>query len=193
MEFFDYTGKNIVPSKGDILISDPFLADPNFARTVIILCEHNEEGTFGFVLNKSAGIKLSDVIDDIGDTDLDVYIGGPVQQDTLHFIHRKGELLEGSIEVRDGLFWGGDFDQLLFLLKEKIVKTEDFKFFIGYSGWSEGQLMDEIELNSWIISRNVSLHQVFDTDVRQLWKDVLHNMGGKFKVISNFPVDPRLN
>jgi putative transcriptional regulator len=193
MEFFDYTDKNIEPRKGDILISDPFLADPNFVRTVILLCEHNDEGTFGFVLNKSAKIKLDDIIEDVEGTDLDVYIGGPVQQDTLHFIHRKGELLEGSMEVREGLFWGGDFDQLQFLLKEKIVSAEDFKFFIGYSGWSEGQLMDEMKLNSWIISRNVSLQQVFDTDERRLWKEVLHNMGGKFKMISNFPVDPRLN
>jgi putative transcriptional regulator len=193
MEIFDYSSDMKDPLRGDMLISDPFLSDPNFLRTAILLCEHNEEGTLGFVLNKPADLKLHDVLDDVESSDIDLFIGGPVQQDTLHFIHRRGDMIDGGIQVREGLYWGGDFDQLLFLLREKLIDGDDLKLFMGYSGWSPGQLMDEMQMNSWIISRNVSIQQVFDTNARQLWKDVLSKMGGKFKAISNFPVDPRLN
>jgi putative transcriptional regulator len=193
MELFDYTDKNLIPQKGDLLISEPFLADPNFARTVILLCEHNEEGSFGFVLNKPSSVQLGDAVQEFDGAAFEVFVGGPVQQDTLHFIHRQGDMIEGSIEIRDGLYWGGDFEQLKFLVNENMIKEDDFKFFIGYSGWSEGQLMEEMNLKSWIISRNVNIEQVFDTDTETLWQEVLQMMGGKYKIISNFPVDPRLN
>jgi len=193
MEFFDFSDKDIIPKKGDVLISEPFQADPNFMRTVIILCEHNDDGSIGFVLNKPAALKLKDIITEFKGIDQEVFIGGPVQQDTLHFIHRKGSLMEGSAKIAEGLYWGGNFDELTFLLKDKLVNSQDFKFFVGYSGWAPGQLMEEIEMNSWVISRNVNIGQVFDTDATMLWKEVLENLGGKFKVISNYPVDPRLN
>ncbi len=193
MEFFDYNDKNLIPQKGDLLISEPFLADPNFMRTVIILCEHNDEGSIGFVLNKMSSLTLEDVVAEFKGVKQKVYIGGPVQQDTLHFIHRKGELIAESAKIAEGLYWGGNFDELTFLLRDQLVNSQDFKFFIGYSGWAPGQLMDEIKVNSWIISRNVSIEQVFDTDATVLWKEVLKNLGGKYKVMSNYPVDPRLN
>lgn len=193
MELFDYTDKNLIPQKGDLLISEPFLADPNFIRTVILLCEHNEEGSFGFIINKPSGVLLGEAVQEFHDSKFEVFVGGPVQQDTLHFIHRQGEAIEGSVKIRDGLYWGGDFEQLKFLVNEQIIQEKDFKFFVGYSGWAEGQLMEEMNLKSWIISRNVNIEQVFDTDTESLWQEVLHTMGGKYKVISNFPVDPRLN
>ena len=193
MELFDYTNDKIEPRKGDLLISEPFLADPNFARTVILLCEHNDEGSFGFVLNKQAQIKLNELIEGVGDRQDDIYIGGPVQQNTLQFIHRNDRLIEGGSEVRDGIFWGGNFEQMLTMMESKLINPDDIKFFVGYSGWVSGQLKSELEINSWIISRNVNIEQIFDTDVNSLWKEVLNTMGGKFKIVANFPVDPRLN
>ena len=193
MELFNYTNDKIEPRKGDLLISEPFLADPNFARTVILLCEHNDEGSFGFVLNKLSQIKLNELIEGVGDRQDDIYIGGPVQQNTLQFIHRNDGLIEGGSEVRDGIFWGGNFEQMLTMMESKLIKPDDIKFFVGYSGWVSGQLKSELEINSWIISRNVNIEQIFDTDVNSLWKEVLNTMGGKFKVVANFPVDPRLN
>ena len=193
MELFNYTNDKIEPRKGDLLISEPFLADPNFARTVILLCEHNDEGSFGFVLNKLSQIKLNELIEGVGDRQDDIYIGGPVQQNTLQFIHRNDGLIEGGSEVRDGIFWGGNFEQMLTMMESKLIKPDDINFFVGYSGWVSGQLKSELEINSWIISRNVNIEQIFDTDVNSLWKEVLNTMGGKFKVVANFPVDPRLN
>ena len=193
MELFNYSNDKIEPRKGDLLISEPFLADPNFARTVILLCEHNDEGSFGFVLNKLSQIKLNELIEGVGDRQDDIYIGGPVQQNTLQFIHRNDGLIEGGSEVRDGIFWGGNFEQMLTMMESKLIEPDDIKFFVGYSGWVSGQLKSELEINSWIISRNVNIEQIFDTDVTSLWKEVLNTMGGKFKIVANFPVDPRLN
>lgn len=193
MELFNYSNSKIEPRKGDLLISEPFLIDPNFVRTVILLCEHNEDGTLGFVLNKPAQIVLNELIEEAGSRDDKIFIGGPVQQNTLQYMHRLGGLIEGGIEIAKDLFWGGNFDQIMALLDGELIKKEDIKFFVGYSGWAPGQLKDELELNSWIIYRNVSVKQIFDLSVDSLWKEVLNNMGGKYKIISNFPVDPRLN
>lgn len=193
MELFNYSYDKIEPRKGDILLSEPFLADPNFARTVIFLCEHTNEGSFGFVLNKPARVKLSELLESVKSRQDGIYVGGPVQQNTLQFIHRNDGLIEGGIEVKKGIFWGGNFEQMHTMIESNLIKGTDIKFFVGYSGWAAGQLKSELEVNSWIISRNVNIEQIFDTDVKSLWKEVLHKMGGKYKIVSNFPVDPRLN
>ncbi len=193
MELFNYANDKIEPQKGDLLISEPFLMDPNFVRTVILLCEHNEEGSFGFVLNKPASIKFNELFEDAGNIAKEVFIGGPVQQNTLQFIHRNNGLLEGGIEVKEGIYWGGNFEQMLAMFEGNLIKKDEIKFFAGYSGWAAGQLKNELEINSWIISRNVSIDQIFHTDTSTLWKEVLNTMGGKFKIVANFPVDPRLN
>lgn len=193
MELFNYSTDKSEPRKGDLLISEPFLADPNFARTVIYLCEHNDDGSFGFVLNKPAKLNLNELLEGVGGREDDIYIGGPVQQNTLQFIHKNDGLIEGGVEVKDGVFWGGNFEQMLAMIEGNLIKSDDIKYFVGYSGWAAGQLKGELEVNSWIISRNVNVKQIFDTNVKSLWKEVLHTMGGKFKIVANFPVDPRLN
>jgi putative transcriptional regulator len=193
MELFNYTNDKIEPQKGDLLISEPFLNDPNFVRTVVLLCEHNDEGSFGFVLNKPSQITIHELIEEVEQRDDTVFVGGPVQQNTLQFIHRNKDLIEGGMEISEGLYWGGNFEQMLTILDGNLIDKNEIKFFVGYSGWASGQLKDELELNSWIIFRNVGVEKIFDTNVESLWKEVLKTMGGKYKIISNFPVDPRLN
>jgi len=193
MELFNYSFDKIEPQKGDLLISEPFLADPNFSRTVILLCEHNEDGSFGFVLNKLAQVSLNELIDGVGKRRDGIYVGGPVQQNTLQFIHKNDRLIEGGAEVKEGIFWGGNFEQMLAMMESELIPPSDIKFFVGYSGWAANQLKRELEINSWIISRNVNIDQIFHTDVASLWKEVLNTMGGKYKIVANFPVDPRLN
>jgi putative transcriptional regulator len=191
MDFFKFKN-DLKPEKGRLLISEPFLPDPNFERTVVLLCEHSEEGSFGFVLNKISTVKLEDVLEGISDFKESIYIGGPVQLDTLHFIH-KAEYLEGGVNLGNGLYWGGNFEQLLILIQNDQIKTEDFKFFIGYSGWSEGQLEDELEANSWIVTPQANIDIVFKQNIEELWKVVLKGLGGRYDVYSNYPTDPRLN
>jgi putative transcriptional regulator len=181
------------PSKGDLLISEPFLPDPNFERSVILICEHNEDGSLGFVLNKPTAHTLNDVMDEASGFRVDLYSGGPVQENTLHFIHRLGDQIAESISVGEELFWGGDFEQVLSLINTGQLKMEDARFFIGYSGWSPGQLENELKENSWFVYKNATAEDVFDTSANDLWRKVLKNMGGKYRMFSNYPIDPRLN
>jgi putative transcriptional regulator len=191
MEFFNYKNR-ILPGKGKILVSEPYLPDPNFERTIILLCEHNDEGSFGFIMNKPSVAKLADVMQDLKDIDAPVFIGGPVQQDTLHYIHRLSDL-EESIEVMDGIYWGGNFDQLVSLIETKQVAASDIKFFLGYSGWSVGQIEEELKEDSWIVSDKVNEELLFDIKAESMWQYALKRMGGRFSVYSNYPQDPRLN
>jgi len=191
MEYFKFNN-NLKPKKGSFLVSEPFLPDPNFERTVVLLCEHNEEGSFGFVLNKISTVMLEDIIEDINEFEYPVYVGGPVQQDTLHFLH-KADYLEGGVEIGDGLYWGGNFEQLLILIESKAINPDDFRFFVGYSGWGPGQLDDELEADSWIVAHDATKQLVFENDNDSLWKTVLEKLGGRFSLYSKYPTDPRLN
>ena len=191
MEFFQYKNK-LTPKKGRLLASEPYLPDPNFERTIILLTEHNEEGSVGFVLNKLSESLLTEVIEDVKNLESKIYIGGPVQQDTLHFLHRNSTL-PGAVEVLDGIFWGGNFGQLLLMVESNQIDAADIKFFLGYSGWSPGQLEEEIKADSWIISDRISPELIFETPPEMMWKKSLQTLGGRFSVYSNYPVDPNMN
>lgn len=191
MEFFKYANK-ITPEKGRLLISEPFLQDPNFDRTVVLLCEHNEEGSFGFVLNKPAIVKVHDLMDELKNFDEVIFIGGPVQQDTLHFIHRAPEIESGT-EVIKNINWGGNFENVLFLSDTNQLEPSQIRFFLGYSGWGPGQLEEELAEDAWIVCDFVTEELLFETEATNLWKKALSNMGGRFSVYANYPVDPNLN
>jgi len=191
MDFFSYINK-LQPSKGKILVSEPFLPDPGFERTIILLCEHNADGSFGFVLNKPSLASIGDVMGELANFEVPLFVGGPVQQDTLHYLHRCA-FIKDAIPVADDVYWGGDFENLKFLMETSQVSSSDVKFFLGYSGWSEGQLENEIKASTWIVSDSINGRLVFETDPGQMWKDSLKRMGGRYSVYSNYPVDPRLN
>lgn len=183
----------VEPQKGDFLVSEPYLPDPNFERTVVYLCEHDENGTFGFVLNKPTESSFGDVVKEVPDMEVALYLGGPVQQNTLHFLHKRPDLLKGGKKVSEGIYWGGDFDELLEVINTGQFSEGDFKFFAGYSGWDKDQLNEELKVKSWIVYKRASQDLLFEVDSENLWKEVLHNLGGKFKLIANYPIDPRLN
>jgi putative transcriptional regulator len=191
MEFFKYKNK-IKPEKGRLLISEPFLPDPNFERTVVLLCDHNEEGSFGFVLNKPSILKVSEVMEEALNLDEVVYVGGPVQQDTLHFIHRNINI-ENANGILEGISWGGSFESLVLLMQTHQISQANIRFFLGYSGWGPGQLEKELEEDSWIVCDYVSDKFLFETEPTLMWKKALESMGGRFSVYSNYPTDPRLN
>ncbi|MEM7298422.1 MAG: YqgE/AlgH family protein [Bacteroidota bacterium] len=192
MDYFS-TDQIIEPERGDLLISEPYLPDPNFTRTVVYLCEHDENGTFGLVLNNKANVGLGEVLDEVEDYKADLFVGGPVQQDTLHYIHRSGELADSARLIKNDVFWGGEYDKLLQLLNTKSIDQQDIRFFVGYSGWAPDQLMDELKEKSWIVLKGASAEMIFDWDNHDLWKECLKTMGGKFRLMSNYPKDPRMN
>lgn len=192
MDFF-YPSQNHKPEKGDLLISEPYLPDPNFERTVILLCAHDENGSFGLVLNKSSDINFKEAVKDIPALDKKLFYGGPVQQDTLHFVHRSSDHEISGQMVKEDIRWGGNFERIVTLINLKQIVEEDFKFFIGYSGWDADQLQQEIKSKSWIIHKNVTASMIFDTPPEDLWKLALNQLGGKYKMISKYPTDPKMN
>lgn len=177
---------------GLLLISDPFLKDPNFIRTVVLLCEHQEQGSFGLVLNKPLGIMLEDLVLEAEGLQIPVSEGGPVQKDTLHFLHRRPDLIEGGIEIADHIYWGGDFALTLALLHSKELSPADTRFFIGYSGWGETQLQQELDERSWI-TRPAKNNLIFEKEVHSIWKEALAELGGEYRQMVNYPIDPQLN
>lgn len=179
-------------SAGEILIADPFLRDPNFMRTVVFICEHQDTGSFGFVLNKKYEQHLGDLIADLEGNTFPVYYGGPVQLDTVHFLHQRPELISGGLEVTDGIYWGGDFSDVVELLKTNRLGEIDIRFFIGYSGWSEGQLDEEMKIKSWITSK-ATRPLIFPKNTENTWKDALRQLGGEYEQMVNYPIDPQLN
>ena len=178
--------------KGTLLLAEPFMKDPNFKRSVVLLCEHSEEGTMGFTLSRPVGIALNKVIDGVGDCELPLYFGGPVQRDTLHFIHDMGDLIKDSTEVADGIYWGGDFEQVKLLAATGQLDDANILFFLGYSGWSAGQLSEEMGDNSWITHKAAG-DLIFVDQQEELWKQALKHMGGDYALMVNFPEDPTLN
>ncbi|MEL6624102.1 MAG: YqgE/AlgH family protein [Bacteroidota bacterium] len=179
------------PAPGRFLISEPFMADQNFQRTVVFLVEHNEQGSLGFVLNRQISSKIHEVVDDVLPHESPVFIGGPVEPNTLHFIHQFPEV-PGSKEVFEGVFFGGDFDVLRQGMNTGNYTADQLLFFVGYSGWGAGQLEGELERKSWIVAPE-GFEYIFRKDYESLWQDILRGMGHKYRVVSNYPMDPRLN
>lgn len=166
--------------------------DSNFQRSVVLLIEHNAQGSLGFVMNRKLKVRIHEVIDDMPIFEAPVFIGGPVEQSTLHFIHRIGPGLPGSQQVCEDIYWGGDFEMLKEMITLNQIEAEDILFFVGYSGWGSGQLETELERKSWIIAPE-NAQFVFQPSYSDMWRQILQSMGTKYQVISNYPVDPRLN
>ncbi len=177
---------------GKLLIADPFLRDPNFKRSVIIICEHQDSGSFGFVLNKEYPQPLGELISDLHHSDFPVYYGGPVQRDTIHFLHQCPDLITGGFEICDGIYWGGDFSDVVELVNLQKLSPKDIRFFLGYSGWGEGELEEEMKQKSWITSW-ANKRLIFRQDADNTWKDALMQLGGEYQQMINYPIDPQLN
>lgn len=182
----------ISPGPGILLIAEPFLKDPNFSRTVVFICDHHDQGSFGFVLNRHFGHTLDELMNGVGDLKIPVFYGGPVQMDTIHFLHEYPEQIIGSYEIVNGIYWGGDFELAVDLLKKGTIDPAKIRFYIGYSGWSEGQLNQELDQKSWLTVQ-ASSKLVFHRNTDEIWKDALKALGGDYEMMVNFPTDPQLN
>lgn len=183
----------ILPSTTRLLIAHPFLKDPHFSRSVVFLCKNEEAGAFGFLLNKPFFRSLEELLPDVMDgLHFPVFAGGPVQTDALNFIHRYPHYLGESEEVMKDIFLGGNFESLLIHLKNDDIEETGIRFFIGYSGWSEGQLDREIEEGSWLTAE-ATRKLLFETPPEHIWKEALRQLGGDYAMLANYPADPQLN
>jgi putative transcriptional regulator len=178
---------------GKLLIAEPYMMDGYFKRAVVLITDYNkEEGTVGFILNRKTQLKMHELIDDFPEFHAPVFYGGPVANGSIHYLHRCGDLLEGSTEVLNGVYWGGDFLKLKFLVETKVIKEQDIRFYIGYSGWSEGQLEEEMETGSWIVGRG-DINYIFSAKASRLWSTVLKHKGNNYGVIGDMPDNISLN
>ncbi|MCD4682009.1 MAG: YqgE/AlgH family protein [Bacteroidales bacterium] len=183
---------NIKPTRGKILISEPFLVDYYFKRSVVLLAEHNEEGSFGLIINKPVDLRLSDIVKDFPSFDTPIYLGGPVKTDSLYFIHTMGNEIENSMEISEGLFWGGDIEIVKELITIERIDPKEIKFFVGYSGWVSKQLEGELARNSWLVA-NIKAKDVMEANPDKMWKKTVKNLGGDYAYWTNFPSDPTMN
>lgn len=178
--------------QGDLLLSEPFMRDVHFKRTVILICEHNDLGSAGLILNQPTNMAIADAIETFPNVDAPLFLGGPVETELLFYVHTLGDRLKGSKHIIDNIYWGGDFEQMKFLLDTKQAGKSDIRFFAGYSGWGPNQLKTEHKENSWIVTPATNTF-VFEPDHKLLWKNVLCSMGKSFSTIANYPEDPMLN
>jgi putative transcriptional regulator len=179
--------------KGKILIAEPsIIGDISFNRSIILLADHNNEGSIGFILNKPLDYCLGDLIPEI-ESNFPIYNGGPVQQDNLYFIHKVAELIPESIEISEGLFWSGNFEQVSKLVAEEKINENDIRFFLGYSGWEANQLNSELKGNTWILSENTHRNNIIKVVDTAFWKNKMLALGGEYSIWSNAPEHPSHN
>ncbi len=184
---------SVKPKKGKLLIAEPTLTgDVSFNRSVVLLAEHNDEGSVGFILNKPLDYSINDLITEI-EVPLQVFNGGPVEQDNLYFIHKVPHLITNSVEISDGIYWGGDFDITVDLINQGVITEKEIRFFLGYSGWSSLQLDEELISKSWIVVPNQYESDIIQKSTKAFWKEHMIELGGDYLLWSNAPENPSLN
>ena len=167
---------------GSVLIAEPsIIGDSSFHRSVVMIANHDDEGSVGFILNKPLSYTLSDIIPSIV-SEFRIFNGGPVEQDNLYFIHNVPDLVPNSVEIVNGIYWGGDFELVTKLIEENVINEDNVKFFLGYSGWGKEQLSDELYTNSWAVSE-ASIKGIISVPSLDLWKNQMMALGGELSLI----------
>ena len=179
--------------KGNLLVADPkMFQDYNFRRSVIVLVDHNNDGTVGFVLNKQHEFSSQDILPEIN-CNLPIYRGGPVDTESLYFIHNQPKKIPNSLKIKDNLFWGGDFSVVIKLINSKLIDSHQIKFFLGYSGWAYQQLDCELDESSWVlVNKKLETNDIF-TNPENIWRDKIFELGGKYLMWLNAPENPNHN
>lgn len=190
-DFFRVNYDKVAPKQGSVLIAEPGLIDLNFKRSVLLLVEHNENGTVGFVLNRILNYKLSDLLPDFPDFDANISLGGPVSPKSIHFIHTLGDIVPKTTHIIDNIYWGGDFEYIKSLIVANRIAPKQILFFVGYSGWSCEQLNREIAEGSWVVTQ---LHPIeIFRGSEDLWINTVRKLGKRFKPWTLYPEDPSFN
>jgi len=186
-ELFKIHSNSLEPKTGNILISEPLMNDFHFGRSVILLVDHSEtEGTFGVIINKTLNANVSHIVDDFPDFDAPVYLGGPVADSQLFFIHTLGDMISDASPIIDGLYWGGDAETLKTLIATGIANEDNTRFYLGYSGWDAGQLVGELVRNSWLVG-NITTEQFLKTPPEKMWQSFVHQLGVSYTMWKCFP------
>ena len=182
-----------LPKKGHLLVAEPStLGDVSFNRSVVLLAEHNDKGSIGFILNKPLNYTINDLLPEI-EASFKIYNGGPVEQDNLYFIHNIPDIIPNSVEISNGIYWGGDFETTKQLINKGKITKNHIRFFLGYSGWSVNQVEMEMQENSWIVAENTLKNKLLSKESTLFWKEKIIEQGGEYVLFSNAPENPMLN
>lgn len=195
MRIFQVTSNKILPiHEGSILIASPLLHDYHFTRSVILMVAHDSEGSMGIVMNKrfEGPYTLNMMVPELKDVPtIPVFLGGPMERDTLFFIHTLSTL-KGALPLGNGLYLNGDFEYI----KDYILRGNPvegcIRFFTGYAGWSHDQLQQEIEDNSWIIGKSNPLN-FLRNQYRNFWVNCMNDLGQPYRFWAKYPLIPSLN
>ncbi|MFO7370116.1 MAG: YqgE/AlgH family protein [Bacteroidales bacterium] len=190
-DFFE-VNNTLLPQKGRILISEPFLMDNYFKRSIVLITEYSGEGTVGFVLNKPVNMKVHEIISDFPVINANVSLGGPVQTNTLHYVHTLGDIIPNSIKVVENIYWGGEFEVVKKLVESGNLSNDNIRFFLGYSGWQSNQLEGELHENAWVVA-DIRPEDIMRPMNKFNWNKTLNKMGQKYQMWANFPENPQMN
>lgn len=196
LESIIYKNPTIVnPQKGDLLIAEPLLDEPYFKRSVILLLdEDNNQGHIGLALNKITPVSLQDLFPDWkAGAEVPVYSGGPVEADRLFMLHTMGDRFEGSMEVSPGLYVGAKLDDIIDYINNNRYADGNIRFFLGYSGWSKGQLTSEILKNTWALNPNPGHTDVLTGAEDLYWRREVRRLGEKYRSWLLVPSNPAFN
>lgn len=182
----------LTPKQGRLLISEPFLHDIFFKRSVVILLDHNTDGSFGLILNKPVEFSFDQVVKGFPAFDSPVYMGGPISSQTIFFIHTMGDLISNSNEIISGLYWGGEVSDVKELMRKNRLSSQNIKFFLGYAGWGQQQLEQELQYDSWVIAET-SVSEIMQPHTAKSWITMVKNLGKEYEVWTRFPSDPKMN
>lgn len=177
-------------TKGNLLIAQPALFDYTFNRTVVLLADHNESGSIGFILNKPTNQVLNSYVSEL-ESDFPVYEGGPVNTDNLYYVHKRPDLISESEHISENLYWSGNYDDIRQSINHGLICHNEIRFYLGYSGWGENQLQTEVDDNAWIIVNEMV--DVFGEWRNNLWKQQMRKLGGEHLIWLNTPADPNMN
>jgi len=177
-------------TKGNILIAQPALYDVAFNRSVVLITDHNEEGSVGFILNRPLNNSVNMYVSELL-PQFPVYEGGPVETQNLYYLHKRPDLIQNSEPISHGLYWSGEYEDVRNALNNNLIGQNEIRFYLGYSGWGENQLQSEIEDNAWIaVKDDVDIFQEWNNN---LWKLQMKKLGGEHLIWLNTPADPSMN
>ncbi|MBQ8888792.1 MAG: YqgE/AlgH family protein [Bacteroidaceae bacterium] len=194
MTVFQVESNKVLPKQGSLLISAPFLRDYHFARSVVLVVDHNEEGSMGIVVNKNFNnlMTLNELVPSLASLPpIPLYKGGPVSRETLFYLHTLS-FLKGAFPMGNGLYLNGDFDAMQKYILDGGPTQGVVRFFCGYAGWQRGQLQEEIESNTWLVNNHHKV-DLLNMYLRDLWQEALTDLGGKYAIWARYPRFPSMN
>ncbi|MNU18648.1 hypothetical protein D3C71_68540 [compost metagenome] len=177
--------------KGKILISTPDISGDIFSRSVVLIIDHSESGAFGLILNKKNS-KMSNRFKNFFDFEIEVYDGGPVENDKVFFIIKGKKVTENFTEINDDYYLTEDIELIINAVLQNEISIQDVKIFSGYSGWSPSQLENEVLQKVWTVVDVYNLDYTLPND-HTLWKSIMQNLGGEYLLWANAPEDISLN